>query len=108
MLATAPVRDFDGGTRAAVKARRELFGACFNHNAVDLNDPAKNVQHRWATDGRWKLIVPHQYSGKDGPSQVELYDLAADPAEEKDLSARYPDRVKALWSALDRWWSPGR
>ena len=93
---------------AAVKQRKALFGACFTHNAVDLNVPAKNVQHRWATDGRWKLIVPHQYAGKDGPSKVELYDLAADPAEEKDVSAANPGRVASLRAALDGWWDPGR
>ena len=93
---------------AAVAARQEVCGACFTHNAVDLNDPAKNVRHRWATDGRWKLIVPHVPADKDGPGAAELYDLVADPHEKTDLAAREPERVKALRAVLDRWWDPSK
>jgi uncharacterized sulfatase len=92
---------------AAVAARKELFGACFTHNFVDLNDPAKNVRHRWMTDGKWKVIVPHVPADKDGPGAVELYDLTADPHEKADLAAKHPDRVRALTDKLDRWWKPG-
>jgi uncharacterized sulfatase len=91
----------------AVAARKELYGACFTHNAVDLNDPAKNVRHRWMTDGRWKLIVPHVPADKDGPGTVELYDLSADPHEKTELSGKHPEQVRALTEKLDRWWKPG-
>ena len=52
----------------------------------------------WKTDaaqglleGDWKLIVP----GSRG-STAELYNLAADPTEQKDLAAAYPSKVESL------------
>lgn len=42
-------------------------------------------------DGRWKLVW-HAVL----PPKVELFDLAADPAETADLAARHPDKVAAL------------
>ena len=33
----------------------------------------------------------------------ELYDLSADPAERRDLSATHPQRVQQLQSELDAW-----
>ncbi len=59
--------------------------------------------------GRWKLHLPHDYShpsvvdqdGGYGKNEVRhidlsLFDLAADPGEEHDLSARHPDVVERL------------
>jgi arylsulfatase A len=42
------------------------------------------------TEGRWKLIFPFDKSG------FELYDLATDPAEEKNIARQYPDQVERL------------
>lgn len=84
------------------KKRTNVSGACFTHNAVDLNDPAKNVLHRWTIQGHTKLIVP---SGKGEP---ELYDLAADPFEKTNLAAQKPDEAARLRKVLDEWWNPGR
>ncbi len=47
--------------------------------------------------GNWKLI--HYLAG----SQSELYDLASDPGESTDLSAKYPDKTRALLGALQDW-----
>jgi len=50
----------------------------------------------WAVRaGRWKLVGTRD--------QTELFDLAADPSEERDLAARQPDRVKALTGLYDAW-----
>lgn len=84
------------------KKRTSVSGACFTHNAVDLNDPAKNVLHRWTIQGHTKLIVP---AGKGEP---ELYDVAADPFEKTNLAATKPDEVTRLRKVLDEWWNPGR
>lgn len=46
-------------------------------------------------EGDWKLIV----SGSTG-STAELYNLAADPAEQKDLAAEDPGRVESLGRIL--------
>lgn len=45
----------------------------------------------------WKLIHYHE-DGRD-----ELYDLADDKEEQKDIAARHPDRVKSMRTTLDKW-----
>ncbi len=84
----------------AVAARKTIFGECFVHTALDLDDPTKNLKQRWVIDGHQKLIVPH------GNGDPELYDLAADPAEERDLAAQNPKVVEALTQKLGAWWKP--
>jgi uncharacterized sulfatase len=88
----------------AVQARRAIYGECFTHNANDLNEPAANLRWRWMIDGHWKLIVPDPQNEPDAP--VELYDLAADPHETKNLAAGDAARVAKLRSMLDAWWNP--
>jgi arylsulfatase A-like enzyme len=46
-------------------------------------------------DGDWKLIVSQR-----GPESVELYNLADDPAEKKDLAKASPKQVDALRKLL--------
>jgi uncharacterized sulfatase len=87
---------------AAVRVRPAIFGECFTHNAVDLNDPAKNLRWRWVIEGRWKLIAPAESGQKS-----ELYDLIADPHETVNRAAEQPEKVEALRRRLDAWWRPG-
>ncbi|MGB2820078.1 MAG: N-acetylgalactosamine 6-sulfate sulfatase, partial [Phycisphaerae bacterium] len=47
----------------------------------------------------WKL---HRREGK-GKVQFELYNLAEDAMEAKDLASDQPDRVKAMSAALAVW-----
>jgi arylsulfatase A-like enzyme len=48
--------------------------------------------------GDWKLVV-----SKGGNGKPELYDLAKDFAETKDLANSQPERVKELQSLYDAW-----
>jgi uncharacterized sulfatase len=89
----------------ALKRREAIFGECFTHSAVDLNNPAASVRWRWIISGGWKLIVPAATNEPD--ATVELYHIAADPREEKNLAAAEPKRVSQLRERLDRWWNPG-
>jgi arylsulfatase A-like enzyme len=89
----------------AVQARDILFGTCFTHDAVDLDDPARSIRWRWCLEGDWKLIVPDAQNEPD--AVIELYNLSADPYELRNLAATQPDRVAALMKRLDAWW-PGR
>lgn len=91
---------------AAVAKRGFVQGACFTHDAVDLDFPAESLRHRWITDGNLKLIVPH--AGKTPEGKVECYDLRADPAEVRNLAAERGDDVLRLRAALDAWWDPAR
>ena len=45
-------------------------------------------------DGRWKLVW-HEADGR-----FELYDLASDPGEQRDLAALQPERVEQLHAEL--------
>ncbi len=58
---------------------------------------AGNFQAHALRMGDWKLIVPAMPKGA-----VELFNLAADPAEAKNLAAAEPDRVKAMRAELQR------
>lgn len=109
---------------AAVASRKAIFGECYTHTIVDLDDPAKSLLWRWTISDRWKLIVPAPPStGKRFPSwqgrhiddlsrekykrgEVELFDLVADPDERTNLAAEHPDVVARLRADLDAWWQP--
>jgi arylsulfatase A-like enzyme len=64
----------------------------FPHYTNQGSRPAGAVR-----DGPWKLIEHYE----DG--RAELFDLAADPAETRDLSAQQPERVVRMRQALADW-----
>jgi uncharacterized sulfatase len=102
-----PTRDMSGINLLDahwLASRETVFGEVFEHNAIDINVPAANLQYRWVVDGTWKLIVPHEPNVKGG--KVELFDLAKDPGEKENLAAKHPDKVKELTKKLDAWWKP--
>lgn len=103
----APTADMTGVNLAdatAVGSRDTIFGEVFEHNAVDVHDPAANLQYRWVVANEWKLIVPHAPNVKGG--KPELYHLGRDPFETRDEAAKEPGRVAALTRELDGWWKP--
>jgi arylsulfatase A-like enzyme len=54
---------------------------------------------QWAIrHGDWKLLV-----GRDGSGQPELYNLADDLSESKNLAAAQPEKVKELQALYDKW-----
>jgi uncharacterized sulfatase len=89
----------------AVGGRTALFGEIFEHNAVDVDAPAASLQYRWVIAGHRKLILPNPARVPGG--KPELYDLAADPAEETNLADNHPDEVARLTKKLTDWW-PGK
>jgi len=89
---------------SSVAARKQTFGEVFTHNAVDVDDPASSVRYRWMREGNWKLIVPAAPNEPKG--EIELYDLAADPTETKNLAGEKPEIVVRLQASLNAWWKP--
>ena len=85
----------------AVVGRDAVFGECFTHDAVDLDEPANSLRWRWCVAGDWKLIVPNP--AREPNAAPELYHLSADPHEERDLAASAPERVLRLRERLDAW-----
>jgi uncharacterized sulfatase len=85
--------------RSAV--RGPVFGGAWAHDQASADDPAASLEVRFVVDGADKLIVP---VGPERPA--ELYDVLADPDEQRDRAAAEPERVDALRALLDAWWSP--
>jgi arylsulfatase A-like enzyme len=79
--------------------RTAVFGEIYLHTAVDIDRPALNLTHRWVRSGDWKLILT-----EDRKTPPELYDLAHDPTEEKNLASAHPEEVRRLTRLLDEWW----
>ena len=50
-------------------------------------------------EGQWKLRHPTRKNG----GELELYDLATDAAESKNLAAQHPDIVKKLSAKVEAW-----
>jgi len=61
----------------------------------------KDSEFHWANyavvDRQWKLLTTTD------AKRVELYDIAADPLETKDLATEKPVIVKELITKLDAW-----
>ena len=96
--------------KSAIEKRNAATGACFLHNAVDIQKPGKNLTYRWRVEGEWKVIVPNpanvSEANKPGrtPDAVELYHITKDPHEEHNLAEKEPAKLKELRSHLDAWW----
>ncbi len=95
--------DLAGGKPAAPSgpglAGRSMAPAFAKDGAVSRDFLYFNHNHNRAIRaGDWKLIA----TGDDGP--WELYDLAKDRSEQKNLAGAQPDRARALsekWQAVD-------
>ncbi|MDX1980332.1 MAG: sulfatase-like hydrolase/transferase [Bryobacteraceae bacterium] len=102
--------------RAALEKRKAIFGGLFVHTSIDLENPAANVKYRWMIRDRWKLIEPYLPNARldmlekipftGWSERAQLYDVLADPREEKDLAGERADLVRNLRRELDRWWNP--
>ena len=100
----------------AMARRKALFGSLSVHTAVDVTKPLANLKYRYVVreDG-WKLILPF-VRNRDAALMIdartadwmrfepELYNVLADPREERNRAAERPDIVKTLRTALDSWW----
>jgi arylsulfatase A-like enzyme len=100
---TAAMGGIDLLNRDAVTDRQSVCGECFTHDVIDLDNPAASLRWRWIVEGDWKLIVPAGQNGAFG--EAELYDLSADPHEERNLAPEKPDESARLRRELDGWWS---
>lgn len=58
-----------------------------------VDDPVKWKQTA-VMSGSWRLV-----NGK------ELYDIASDPGQKKDVAGKHPDRVRAMAAFYDAWWA---
>ena len=96
---------------AALKARPFVAGQNSTHDIRKLGDPAASLRYRWLVAGDLKLIVSSGLKtgetangSTDATEPPRLFDLQADPAEQRDLAADRPADVKRLTALLDGWW----
>lgn len=91
--------------------RQEEFGESFAHDVADIENPEASLLYRWVIDGRWKLLLT--YDGKLGryakhhpldERRPQLFDLHADPHEERNLAGEHPELVQKLANKIHDWW----
>jgi len=83
--------------RSDLRTRGPIFGAAYTHDVVDIDEPERSLLTRWVLRDPLKLLV---HSDPERPA--ELYDVRADPAEERPLDD--PESTRALRTDLERWW----
>ena len=88
--------------RESILERPAIFGEVHLHNAIDLHEPAANLTHRWCVSEGWKLIVPNPAVVPG--DRIELFHLAEDPGELRDLAGAHPERVARMQAMIDDWW----
>lgn len=83
--------------------REAIVGAIYEHDVPNVNDPAAGLMYRWIIEGDWKLIEPTA-----GREPVELYNLANDPHEAKNLAEQQQETVSSLSGKLSELSAPNR
>ncbi|HSP43488.1 MAG TPA: sulfatase [Luteolibacter sp.] len=92
--------------------RDAIYGENFAHDIADVRKPEASLLHRWVIRGRHKLILTydgnpgkgqHSTTGSATPSP-QLYDLAADPHEKRNLAAEQPQTTGELTRLIQNWY----
>ena len=99
----------------AVAKRNTIFLSNFAHDMVSATEPEKSLWTRSCIHGKWKLVAwienppkvrpwagGHRHKNPD--TNLELFDLLADPHETKNLANAHPEVVRDLASRIDDWW----
>jgi uncharacterized sulfatase len=89
---------------ASGKATRRdaVFGEIYEHDVVNLDRPRPGLLIRWCIEGNWKLV-----ESSDGKSR-EVYNLADDPREERDMASMGDERLQELRLLLADHWTPDK
>jgi arylsulfatase A-like enzyme len=96
-LAGLPAPSVDGASLAPVLLGKGAVPARPLYWHYPHYHPGGATPYSAVLDGGWRLIQFFE----DG--RLELYDLASDPREERNLAAEQPDRAKGLLAKLDDW-----
>ena len=82
--------------------RETIYGEIFAHDVADIDRPAASLQFRWVRHGGWKLI------SRPGSTTPQLFNLANDPHETRNVAGSQSDRASRMRQLLDNWWDPAR
>jgi uncharacterized sulfatase len=75
-----------------------VFGEVYAHDVANIDDPLPGLEFRYCISGDWKLV-----ESADGKAK-ELYNVIADPREEKDQAQQQPQRAKELSERIKSNW----
>lgn len=89
----------DGTPAEARRAKRRPAAAAGNAAPPAINRRAARRQQAAANT----KAADRGVAGVGAPGSIQLYNLARDIHEDKNLAAEHPDKVKELTAALDAW-----
>ena len=108
---TPGVNLMDSLTKQTPVDRKGIFGEGFAHDIADISKPEASLVYRWRIEGKWKLLLTYdgevnRYASSHPRTEKrpQLFDLLADPHENKNLAAAHPDVVADLAAKIDAWW----
>jgi arylsulfatase A-like enzyme len=92
--------------------RSIVFGETYAHDIANLEKPEASLVYRWAIEGKWKLLLTYdgavsaRYDSANPRTEKrpQLFDLLADPHENRNLAAQNPAVVSRLAGKLQEWW----
>jgi uncharacterized sulfatase len=92
--------------------RDTVLGETFAHDMANIDRPEESLVHRWVIEGKWKLLLTYdgavssRYAQANSRSEwrPQLFDLLADPHENKNLAAQQPEIVARLAGKIEQWW----
>lgn len=91
--------------------RERIFGEGFAHDIADIDKPEASLLYRWCIEGKWKLLLTYDGEVNRYASthprlerRPQLFDLLADPSEEKNLAAQEPAVVQRLAKSIEAWY----
>ncbi len=96
----------------ASSPRHVVFGETFAHDVPSIERPEASLVYRWVIDGKWKLLltydgeVSERYASSNPRDELrpQLFELLADPHEDRNLASRNPVVVARLADLLHQWW----
>lgn len=104
--------------KAALKDRKTIFAASYNHDITNVEVPTESVLYKIAVERDWKLILPNSEMIQQAATtekeryqgyyfdNVQLFNLTDDPAESTNLAAQHPEEVERLTAKINDWWQP--
>lgn len=92
--------------------RTAIYGENFAHDIADVMNPEASLLNRWVIRGRHKLILTcdgnpggnHSSTTESADPSPQLYDLAADPHETRNLATEQPQTVAELGRLIADWY----
>ena len=91
--------------------RDTVYGEGFSHDIADLDDPEQTLLYRWCIEGKWKLLLTYdgevnRYKSTHPRTErgPQLYNLEADPHEEKNVAAENRQLVAKLGKKIADWY----